>query len=75
MSDTTNSGTSRHAPARPDDLLTVVEVAEYLGVSRTHVQRLIYRDKSLPAVYVAGGTRVLRVRRADVDALLRPVHQ
>jgi excisionase family DNA binding protein len=52
----------------PDELLTTGEVAVLLGSSRQHVVDLWERGL-LP--YVRVGTH-RRVRRADVEAVLRP---
>ena len=62
----------RPPPASTDsDLLTPEDVAEYLKV---HVEtvRLWIRSGRLTA-YRLGGLRALRIRRADVDALLLPI--
>lgn len=50
------------------DLLTTSEVAKLLGVTRGTIWRWV-RDGRLPAVTLPTGT--LRVRREDVERLLR----
>lgn len=53
----------------PNDLLDVRGVRAETGVSDRTVRRWI-ADGRLPAVKVAG--RLLRIRRADLEALLQP---
>lgn len=53
-------------------LLSISDAAAYLSVSRKFLERLIYTERTLPAVRVSG-TRMMRVRRSDLDALLEPV--
>lgn len=53
-----------------DDLLSVAEAATRLSVSQLTVRRWIAAG-TLPAVRY--GSRIIRVRRADLDALARPV--
>ena len=53
------------------ELFSVQEAAEFLGLSVSTVRRYI-RDGRLPAYRVAG-ERLLRIRRDDLEALLRPV--
>lgn len=55
--------------SRRAEYLSPAEVAEVLGVSVNTIKRRIY-DGDLPA-YRLG--RQLRVKRADLDALLVPV--
>lgn len=51
------------------DLLTIRQVAEYLGCSETTVRNRT-REGSLKAVRM--GPRMIRVRRDDLDAILQP---
>lgn len=53
-----------------DDLLTTAEVAAEYRVSGTTVRRWV-KAGHLEATKLPGGT--LRFRRADVEAILRPV--
>ncbi|NMR19175.1 helix-turn-helix domain-containing protein [Cellulomonas fimi] len=57
--------------ARRPEFLTVAEVADRLRVTERFVRRLIATGE-LRAVRV--GSRVVRVRQVDIDALLEPVH-
>lgn len=50
--------------------LTVAEVATMLRVTDRHVRKLIAGGK-IPAVKVAGTS--IRIRTADVDAIITPV--
>lgn len=50
--------------------LTVAEVADYLRVSRDTIYRWAKQGKL--ALYKVGGTAT-RVRRSDLDALVRPL--
>ena len=50
--------------------ISLQEAAEILGVSTKTVRRYI-ADGSLPAERIQ--SRLLRVRRADVEALIQPV--
>ncbi|MGH2562547.1 MAG: helix-turn-helix domain-containing protein [Thermomicrobiales bacterium] len=52
------------------DLLTMREAAEFLRVSEVTISRWIKQGR-LPSFHV--GPRAVRIRRADVDAMLRPV--
>ena len=54
------------------DLLTVAEAAARLRVT-TRFIRLLIADGELPAMRL--GRRAIRLRRDDVDHLLRPVNQ
>jgi len=51
------------------DLLTIRQVAEYLGCSETTVRNRT-REGSLKAVRM--GPRMIRIRREDLDAVLKP---
>lgn len=51
------------------DLLTIRQVAEYLGCSETTVRNRT-REGSLKAVRM--GPRMIRIRRDDLDAILQP---
>jgi excisionase family DNA binding protein len=51
--------------------LTIVETANELHTDHKFVRKLI-RDGHLPA-YRIKGSRLIRIRRADVDALKQPV--
>lgn len=51
------------------ELLTFAEIRELLKISRSTLYRLI-RSGRLPVVYVA--PRTPRIRKEDVEALLRP---
>ncbi len=53
---------------QPDDLITPQAAARILSVTDRTIQRWI-KDGHLPATRLPGG-RLLRIRRADVDALL-----
>lgn len=57
-------------PAATAVLMDVESVAAELNASRRFVEKLI-ADGSLPAIRV--GRRMVRVRRSDFDALLRPI--
>lgn len=71
MTDNESAAGREVGPAADDvALLTVAEVADRLRVSERFVRKLI-ADRHLPAVNV--GSRMVRVRRSDVVALLRPV--
>ena len=54
-----------------DEYLTVHEAAELMGVSRFTIWRRI-RDGSLPAYRAGVDRRTRLVKRADVEALMRP---
>ncbi|KQY23523.1 hypothetical protein ASD16_13495 [Cellulomonas sp. Root485] len=61
------------APARIDvrpEFVSVAEIAEELQVTDRFVRKLI-ADGELQAVRV--GRRLVRVRRGDLEAILRPV--
>ena len=51
------------------DLLTIRQVAEYLGCSETTVRNRA-REGSLKAVRM--GPRMIRIRREDLDLILQP---
>jgi excisionase family DNA binding protein len=51
------------------DLLTIRQVAEYLGCSETTVRNRT-REGSLKAVRM--GPRMIRIRRDDLDEILQP---
>lgn len=51
------------------DLLTVEQAADALAVSPNTVRNLI-RSEGLPALRV--GQRLVRIRRSDLDAFLKP---
>lgn len=51
--------------------LTIQESAEALNCSEITVRRLVSRGE-LPA-YRLGKSRVIRIKRRDIDKLLRPV--
>lgn len=57
-------------PERADRLVTVAEVADELRVTQRYVRHLIARGE-LDAIRV--GSRIVRIRHADVLALLRPI--
>lgn len=54
------------------DLLTVTEAADHLRVT-TRFIRMLIADGRLPAMRL--GRRAIRLRRDDVDDLLRPIQQ
>ena len=54
-----------------DDFVTMGQAADILGVSRMTVWRLV-RDRKLPAYQSPVNRRVRLVKRADVEALMRP---
>ncbi|GIG23333.1 hypothetical protein Cch01nite_40570 [Cellulomonas chitinilytica] len=56
--------------SNPAAFVSVADVADELAVTQRFVRRLI-ADGELPAVKI--GTRLVRVRRADLDGILRPV--
>lgn len=51
------------------DLLTIRQVAEYLGCSETTVRNRT-RDKTLKAVRM--GPRMIRIHKDDLDMILQP---
>lgn len=53
-------------------LLTIAECADQLGCAPLTVRRMISRG-SLRAFKIGGGSRMVRVRQADLDRLLVPV--
>lgn len=55
--------------ARPSTFVTVADVARDLQVTERFVRQLIATGR-LRAVKV--GSRVVRIRRSDVEAILRP---
>jgi excisionase family DNA binding protein len=57
---------------RSAESLTVAEVADRLRVTERFIRRLIASGE-LEAVKI--GSRVIRIRSADMDALLSPVHR
>lgn len=54
------------------ELLTVAEAADRLRVT-TRFIRMLIADGTLPALRL--GRRAIRLRRADVDHVLRPVER
>lgn len=54
----------------PESLLSIAEAAAYLAVNPKTIRRRI-ADGSLPAF--RSGKRLIRVRRVDVEHLLRPI--
>ncbi len=56
----------------PEDLITLTEAAEQLGVSRFKISRLV-RDGALQAYTSVLDKRQRLVRQADVDALRNEV--
>ena len=54
------------------ELLTVTEAADRLRVTDRYIRMLI-ADGTLPAMRV--GKRALRLRREDVDHVLRPIER
>ena len=63
----------RHNPRSPADhrWLTQIAAAEYLGVTDRTIRNLISRGQ-LKARRI-GNSRMIRIDRADLDALLRPI--
>lgn len=58
-------------PAAHSELLSVEQVAEVLGCSRSHVYRLI-SARQLPCLNIAVGTRAkTRIPRANVDRFIQ----
>lgn len=57
---------------RSAEFLTVAEVADRLRVTERFIRRLIASGE-LDAVKI--GSRVVRIRSAQMDALLTPVHR
>lgn len=55
----------------PVDLFSPAEAAAYKGVNESTIRRWIYKGL-LPAERV--GPRLLRIKRADLDAMNQPVH-
>lgn len=53
-----------------NELLTPVQAAEALGVSRTTITRIVQAGR-LPQIEISA--RVRRFRREDVESLLRPI--
>jgi excisionase family DNA binding protein len=51
--------------------LTLTEAATYMGVHSKTLRRRV-SEGNLPAVRMAG-SRLIRVRRSDLDALLTPI--
>lgn len=64
---------SETTPNATDPLVSLGWAAEYLSVDTQTVRRLVKRGE-LPA-YRLGGSRTMRVRLSDVDAILRPVER
>jgi len=62
---------TRPAPVTPDPLHTLQSSAEYLDVTDRTVRNYIARG-DLPAVRIRG-SRAIRIRQSDLDALLRPI--
>ena len=58
------------AGPRQSRLLTVTEAADELNVTERFIRKLI-AEGNLDAVRV--GTRLVRIRRTDLEALLHPV--
>jgi excisionase family DNA binding protein len=56
--------------ASPPDM-SIVDAAEYMNVSVNHVRAMIAAG-DLPA-YRLGRRRVIRLRRNEIDAALRPM--
>lgn len=54
-----------------DDLVSVADAARELGTDHTFLRRRI-KDGRLPAVQLHG-SRLIRIRRADLDALKTPI--
>lgn len=52
-------------PVQNESMLTLRQVAEYLGTSEQSVYAMRHRGDGPPAIVL--GKRVLRFRRADVD--------
>lgn len=59
-------------PTRIDDYLTLGQVAEYSGVSRVTLWRMV-KERRLPAYTSPRDRRAKLVRRDELDAALRPV--
>lgn len=57
-------------PARRREFVTVAEVADELRVTQRFVRHMIATG-DLRAVRV--GARIVRIRRDDVDALIKPI--
>lgn len=55
-----------------DDLLTIAEAADLLRVSTVTIKRWLKQGR-LPAYHV--GPRAIRLRRADLAAVMRPLHE
>jgi excisionase family DNA binding protein len=56
-----------------DHYISLADGSDYVGCSVRHLRRLI-SDGQLPAYRVGTGTsRIIRIKRTDLDALLRPV--
>lgn len=53
----------------PDDLITVAEAAQSLGVSIATVHRRVKRGDITPAMQLPGPTGAYLLRRSDVLAL------
>ena len=51
--------------------LTVAEAADELHVTERFIRKLI-ANRDLDAVRI--GTRLVRIRRTDLDGLIRPIH-
>lgn len=52
--------------------VTITEAAEMLSVSPAFIKKCIHTTRTLPAVRVPGST-VIRIRRADVLALMQAI--
>lgn len=63
-----STGEAKHSA----EFLTVAEVADRLRVTERFIRRLIASGE-LEAVKI--GSRVIRIRSAEMDALLSPVHR
>ena len=59
-----------NTPDNSPDYLTIATAASKLDVSKNQMRNMI-RDGVIPAVRFS--TRVIRIRRADLDAAARPV--
>ena len=63
-----STGEAKHSA----EFVTVAEVADRLRVTERFIRRLIASGE-LEAVKI--GSRVIRIRSAEMDALLSPVHR
>lgn len=69
---TNNHSDENGKPSRPEtlDLYTVAETAAILNVSQKTVSGWI-REETLPAIRLGPGQRLIRVRRADLEAFVQ----